>query len=114
MAKDCPVCGVVNPQEAGLCDCGFNFERTEARLMAQGVEQDAARRVIEHIGRREARRRAKRNLIVGALWCTGGLIVTIATLHAAVSAGGGKYLIAWGAVVFGAIQMFRGLQQWPD
>ncbi len=49
---------------------------------------------------------------LGAMWCAGGIIVTVLTYYAAASsAGGGTYIIAWGAIVFGAIQFFRGLMQ---
>jgi hypothetical protein len=26
MPRDCPICGLVNPDTSPLCDCGFNFE----------------------------------------------------------------------------------------
>jgi hypothetical protein len=26
MPRDCPVCGLVNPDTSPRCDCGFNFE----------------------------------------------------------------------------------------
>ena len=40
-----------------------------------------------------------------------GVVITALTYSAAVTAGGGRYVVAWGAVVFGAIQFFRGLTQ---
>jgi hypothetical protein len=57
----------------------------------------------------EAARRAKanRDMLVGGLWCVGGIIVTVVTLAAA--SGGGTYVVAWGAIIFGGIQFFRGL-----
>ena len=39
-----------------------------------------------------------------------GLVVTIGRCLAA-GEGGGLYYIAWGAIVFGCIQFFRGLSQ---
>jgi len=51
----------------------------------------------------------KRDMVVGGLWCLGGLIVTIGTY--AFASGGGTYFVAWGAVIFGAIQFFKGLIQ---
>ena len=46
----------------------------------------------------------------GALWCGGGILVTVVTYLAAEnSPGGGTYVVAWGAILFGAIQFFRGL-----
>ena len=52
---------------------------------------------------------ANRNMLVGGLWCAGGIIVTGFTYAAASGRGGGSYVVAWGAIVFGAIQFFRGL-----
>jgi predicted RNA-binding Zn-ribbon protein involved in translation (DUF1610 family) len=51
---------------------------------------------------------AERDIRVGALWLFGGLAVTIVTYSLA-SEGGGHYVMAWGAIVFGGIQMLRGL-----
>ena len=54
----------------------------------------------------------KKNMAVGAAWCVGGLIVTYITYQMAENnPGGGTYFVAWGAVVFGAIQFFKGLAQ---
>jgi len=44
----------------------------------------------------------------GALWFAGGCFVTAAT-YAAAGDAGGKFFIAWGAVLFGGIQLLRGL-----
>jgi hypothetical protein len=43
----------------------------------------------------------------GALWFAGGGLIT--AISYASAAGGGKFFIAWGAVLFGAFQMIRGL-----
>lgn len=48
-----------------------------------------------------------RDLIVGGLWCLGGTVVTVATWSMA--SGGGSYVVAWGAILFGGIQFVRGL-----
>ena len=55
---------------------------------------------------------AERNMIVGGLWCVGGILVTAVTYNmAASSPGGGHYFVAWGAILFGGIQFFKGLAQ---
>jgi hypothetical protein len=46
-------------------------------------------------------------MLHGALWCGGGILVTVFTYAAA--SGGGTYVVAWGAIVFGAIQFFKGV-----
>ncbi|MEI6900821.1 MAG: hypothetical protein WCL00_13160 [Bacteroidota bacterium] len=51
-----------------------------------------------------------RNMIVGALWCIGGIIVTAVT-YDAVKDTGGTYFVAWGAILFGALQFFKGVFQ---
>ena len=51
---------------------------------------------------------AGRDIMVGALWCFGGLIITIGS-YAAVAERGGTYLLCWGPVIFGGIQLLRGL-----
>src|SRR5262249_414141 len=43
---------------------------------------------------------ANKNMIFGALWCFGGLIVTVFTFAAASGRGGGTYVVAWGAIIF--------------
>ncbi len=56
------------------------------------------------------RKMGSRNMLYGALWCGGGLLVTGITYSMASSgSGGGTYLISWGPVIFGAIQFFKGL-----
>ncbi|HEY3321437.1 MAG TPA: hypothetical protein VGP72_13275 [Planctomycetota bacterium] len=49
----------------------------------------------------------KRHMLYGALWFFGGLIVTVATMS-----GGGRFILAWGAIIFGAIDFLRGLSGW--
>lgn len=53
-----------------------------------------------------------RHMIFGILWVAGGTVVTIATYQAAFAAGGGTYIIAWGAILFGIIDFFRGFFGW--
>ena len=52
----------------------------------------------------------KKNMLYGALWFIGGVVVTIGTYSAA--SGGGSYLVAWGAILFGGIQFLQGLYQY--
>jgi hypothetical protein len=53
------------------------------------------------------RDRNQRNMTYGALWCIGGTVVTGLTYAAA--SGGGTYVVAWGAIIFGGIQFLSGL-----
>ncbi len=81
-------------------------------LMHKGLSADDADDVVAQL--REARSRAarsagKRNMLFGGLWLFGGLAVTLGTMFMA--DGGGKFMVAWGAVLFGGIQFVRGLFQ---
>ena len=53
---------------------------------------------------------AFRNIVVGACWCIGGLVVTAVSYNAGKNTGG-TYIVAWGAVVFGGYQFLKGLGQ---
>jgi hypothetical protein len=48
-----------------------------------------------------------KDMLYGALWCIGGIVVTAATYSAAQN--GGSYVIAWGTILFGGIQFLKGL-----
>ena len=52
--------------------------------------------------------RHTRNIFYGALWCVGGITVTIASYQVAVESGG-HYFITWGAIAFGLYQFLSGI-----
>lgn len=94
---------------AGLMKDGQTRAQVEAALVQRGLGQEAASGVVVNLV--QARdKAAKKNMLFGALWCVGGIIVTVVTLSMAME-GGGTYIVAWGAIIFGAIQFFRGLAQ---
>lgn len=84
---------------------------TEAKraLIQNGLTSDLADVVVDNLSQHSHvdNDRANRDMLFGALWFFGGVIVTVATLSAA--SGGGTYVVAWGAIIFGAVQFFRGL-----
>jgi hypothetical protein len=45
---------------------------------------------------------------IGLAICAVGIVVTVGSYYSA-AAGGGRYLVAWGAILFGAIRFLRGL-----
>jgi hypothetical protein len=88
--------------------------RVERSLVEKGLSPEAAAIVVRNLGQAMAKARqdaAQQNILHGALWCIAGIVVTAATYTAAASGGGGTYVVAWGAIIFGAIQFFRGLSQ---
>lgn len=91
MAKDCPVCGLVNPDTAPTCDCGYSFAYAGT------------------VGRLQLGAAARRNMVIGGFVCFAGLALTLLTIAASTVTG--VYMFAWGAIVFGAAQFFRGAIQ---
>jgi hypothetical protein len=97
-------------------------EKIVQELVKQGWPEDEAatfvRRVAdalqEYQDSPEARRmlasKYARQMVYGIFWAVGGTAVTIWTY--ATATGGGSYVVAWGAIVFGIIAFFRGLFGW--
>lgn len=89
-----------------------SIEETKAALIEKGLRAEDADVVIANLQKQykqEKREAGNKNMLYGALWCVGGLLVTILTYSAA--SDGGTYVVAWGAVIFGAIQFVQGLIQ---
>ena len=55
------------------------------------------------------RQQARKNMLHGAMWCIGGIVLTTASMNAA--GPGGTYFIFWGAILFGGIQFLQGCGQ---
>lgn len=51
-------------------------------------------------------------MVVGGLVAVGGLAVTVITASGA--SGGGRYIVAWGAILFGLIQCVRGVMVYSE
>ena len=86
---------------------------TKDILIEQGLAPEDADIVISNLQtqmRQANRSVAKKNMIYGALWCLGGLLVTVITYSAA-SEGGGTYIVTGGAIFWGTIQFLKGLFQ---
>lgn len=106
---------------------GKSRAEVEDALVAKGIERATAKVVIDKIltaraetavgpvidhdgGRSLKREEGSRNMVIGGLICLVGIVITVATYSAA-SEGGGRYVVAWGAILFGAVRFFRGLSQ---
>ena len=84
-------------------------------LKSRGLNDESASVVADSVFELRAKalkESGQLNTLYGALLCVGGIVVTAVTYQiAAVLSGAGPHIIAWGAIVFGAIQFFRGLAQ---
>ena len=93
---------------------GVPRDRIESMLVEQGLDPKSASTVVNRVDQMRASamsRAGTRNMLVGAAWCIGGIVVTVMTIQAA-SQAGGTVVVAWGAILFGAIQFIRGLAQY--
>ena len=86
---------------------GASDAQIVGELKEKGLNEELARTIVSKLRpvHTEARHTAgRKNMIFGALWCVGGLIATLVGM----SAGGGYFIIFWGAIIFGAAQFIRG------
>jgi hypothetical protein len=95
---------------------GVAREQIVQSLVERGVNTQLAQNIVNEVSRggaarmSNARSSATRAMVIGAVICIIGLVVTIGSYSAAsTSPGGGRYVIAWGAVIFGGLQFVRGL-----
>ena len=88
-------------------------EKAEVQEKLKAQRQQQTEKIIQNVSEgsdeTDVHAAGRKNMIYGALWCIGGIVVTVVTYS--IASGGGTYIIAWGAIVFGAIQFFRGLIQ---
>lgn len=97
---------------ATLMKSGSPDSQVEKALMDKGLSQSSARTMISQlrtVRRNVLRKAALRDLLMGGAICIIGLVITTGTNSAAVSPMGGTYYIAWGAMLFGALQCVRGV-----
>ena len=96
---------------ADRLQAGKHPDRVADELEDGGLSGDDADAVVDQLQRAidDAQRgQGKRNMLFGGLWLFGGLAVTIGTM---MGNAGGKIFFAWGAIVFGGLQFFRGVYQ---
>jgi hypothetical protein len=85
-------------------------------LAKQGSPESAAPQSVDNLdrdspeGRKVLAGKNARRMIYGFLWAVGGTVVTVATYEAA--SAGETYVVAWGAILVGIIEIFRGLFGW--
>ncbi len=78
-------------------------------LMEFGLDEEQSSMVINSMENRamEIEKSYDNEQLTGGAICVIGIIVTAVTYSSALS--GGTYVIAWGAIIFGAIRFFGGL-----
>lgn len=89
---------------------GVPIPEIESSLVRAGLTPAEAAETVATLARlriEALKEQARKNMLFGALWRGGGALVTFASFAAA--EGGGGFVLAWGAILYGAIQFFRGL-----
>ena len=109
---DCPKCRLIVPPDAERCDCGYDFAtRTVKGSYLNHADPESvggAHTVPDEIVAELVRAQGRRDVTVGGLVVVAGVLVTAVTYGAA-SQAGGQYVIAHGAILFGALQLLRGI-----
>jgi len=82
------------------------FEAINA-LTTTGINVDDAKNVVETLHgqiTKLKKERANKDMLYGGLWCAVGTIATLADIG----------FIFWGAIVFGGIQLIKGMINYPS
>ncbi len=83
-----------------------NLSPTQRRLSSWNVRAHQLAMLAER------RTKARSNVMVGGLVMVIGLAVTVVSFAAAASRmGGGTYVLAWGAILFGGLRMVMGMSE---
>lgn len=94
---------------------GKSSRQIHSLLVAKGLDQESAATVASNAARMRSESNheaGRKDMVIGGLMCVGGIIVTAASYGAAPA--GGTYLVAWGAIVFGAFRFIRGRLESSD
>lgn len=94
---------------------GVPSQVIQKKLIEAGVPRTIAETVLSKV--QEAHSNAlteagKKNMGIGAACFVGGVGVSALSYFMASGSGGGRWLIAAGAIVVGAVQFFRGVSQY--
>ena len=93
---------------AQLVGDGHSKQQVADALMQEGVDSEAAHAVARNIWQMKksaVRKAGLKHVVIGGLWFVGGLAVTIGTMAAS---DGGGFVVAYGAVIIGGLQMLYG------
>ncbi|MGI4875414.1 MAG: hypothetical protein ACRYFX_30030 [Janthinobacterium lividum] len=84
-----------------------NNVEVEQALVAKGLDAESAQTVVTNLTTEigaAKKARAKKDMLYGALWCVGGIALTVAHIG----------FVFWGAIIFGGIQFFKGVANLAD
>lgn len=78
-------------------------------LMEKGLDDEQTSLIMQSVTHKvkESIKIYESETLTGGLICGVGLVITFVTYSAAIN--GGTYFIAWGAIIFGAVRLFKGM-----
>lgn len=82
----------------------------QTTLIEKGIDQETAKKIVVAVEKQiqsAKKHQSNRNMLFGALWLVGGIVVTAITYS--VAEPGGTYVVAWGAIAYGLYKLFIGL-----
>ncbi len=91
-----------------------SLQAVEKSLVGRGASAEAARMIVKDardVIKKERRAKYKKRLTRGLVWTIAGILVTIGT-YAFASELGGKFVLFYGAIIFGFIDFLFGLVGW--
>jgi hypothetical protein len=109
-AEEQQAVGMIYSHVFAMMKNGNTYYEIVQSLEAKGLSNETATIVANNANElysKAVKSQANKDMLYGALWCIGGTIVTAITYSAA-SEGGGSYVVAWGAIIFGLVQFIKG------
>jgi len=97
----CPNCGLWNTGSAQRCDCAYDFTANTVKESFSDSPPPS---------KEERREKGKKDMLIGALWFVGGLLVT--GISYAGAGKGGTYVIITGAILYGIARIVRGVVEY--
>jgi hypothetical protein len=85
-----------------MIDGGKDAMEVKDMLVAKGMDDSTAYSLVTSIEdeiHKAKKNRGQKDMLYGALWCIGGIVLTAAHIG----------FIFWGAILFGGIQFIKGL-----
>jgi hypothetical protein len=91
-------------------DKGLSDAEILGGLIAKGLDKGAAERMIQMLEdkSRQTQKSGREQMLGGGIGCMAGVALTYLS-YSMTAERGGPFILAWGAIIFGAIFFFRGL-----
>jgi hypothetical protein len=96
---------------------GVSGKKIEDELVKQGLDLEVAQQLVEELEEAHSdvlREAGQKNIIFGAWWFFGGIVVSVISYFLFTNLGSSRFVVATGAILYGGWQFLRGLGQLAD